>query len=375
MPVPVLPRLLVLLALLAAPLQAPAQGRPAAVDLEEVQIRDIAETVPVFAEVVTARDGAVASRVAGNVALVHVLPGDRVAEGDLLVELDRVLLDIRLAQAVARLAEADAGVRSASAQATRAEGVFARIAGLRETSSFSEGRFDDAQSDLLAARANLAEAEARRQTADALLAEARYLLDRTRIAAPFAGTVIAVTTIPGAYIQAGTSVVRMIDADAFEIEASVPGRYTGALRPGMAILAETDTGVTMGLEVRAVLPLEDQATRTRAVRFTAPGLGSLQNIAAGQSLTVSIPISAPRTALSVPKDALVQGRGGWTVYVEQDGAAQPRTIQIGAALGDRFEVLSGLNAGDMVVVRGNERLRPGQPIAAGGGAPAPAATN
>jgi multidrug efflux pump subunit AcrA (membrane-fusion protein) len=65
----------------------------------------------------------------------------------------------------------------------------------------------------------------------------------------------------------------------------------------------------------------------------------------------------------VPKDALVQGRGGWTVFVAQDGKAEPRTVQIGVALGERFEVLDGLRDGDMVVTRGNERLRPGQEIA------------
>jgi multidrug efflux pump subunit AcrA (membrane-fusion protein) len=63
------------------------------------------------------------------------------------------------------------------------------------------------------------------------------------------------------------------------------------------------------------------------------------------------------------KDALVQARGGWTVFVAEDGKAQPRAVNIGVALGDQYEVLSGLAPGDQVVVRGNERLRPGQDIA------------
>jgi multidrug efflux pump subunit AcrA (membrane-fusion protein) len=82
---------------------------------------------------------------------------------------------------------------------------------------------------------------------------------------------------------------------------------------------------------------------------------------------VSIPISAPREVLSVPKDALVQAGSGWTVFVSEEGKAQPRTVEVGVALGDRFEVLSGLAEGDLVVTRGNERLRPGQDIAPTGG--------
>jgi len=88
----------------------------------------------------------------------------------------------------------------------------------------------------------------------------------------------------------------------------------------------------------------------------------METIAIGQSITVNIPISDPRDVLSVPKDALVQARGGWTVFVSEEGVAQPRTVQIGVALGDRFEVLDGLEEGDVVVTRGNERLRPGQEI-------------
>jgi multidrug efflux pump subunit AcrA (membrane-fusion protein) len=77
-----------------------------------------------------------------------------------------------------------------------------------------------------------------------------------------------------------------------------------------------------------------------------------------------MPVAEPREVLSVPKDALVQGQGGWTVFVDEGGVAQVRPVRVGTALGDRFEVLSGLSEGDVVVVRGNERLRPGQPVEA-----------
>jgi hypothetical protein len=80
-------------------------------------------------------------------------------------------------------------------------------------------------------------------------------------------------------------------------------------------------------------------------------------------VTLDVPIGAEREVVVVQKDALVQARGGWTAFVNEEGKAAPRTVVIGAALGDRFEVLSGLVAGDEVVVRGNERLRPGQVIA------------
>lgn len=347
-----------------------AQGQAAAVGVQAVETRQLAETVPVFAEVTTARDGAVASRVAGNVDTVHVLAGTRVAKGDRLVELNRDLLAILVAQSEAQMAEAEAGIATARVRVDRTQTVLDRIVALRDSNAFSEGRFDDAQSDLLEAQSQLAEAIAREKSSEARLSEARYQLERSMIIAPFSGVVIEVNTIPGAFIQAGTPVVRLLDTDAFEVTAGVPARYVTFLEPGQIMQAGTETGDELTLELRAILPLEDTSTRTRAVRFAAPELGNLTNVAVGQSLTVLIPIGDAREVLSVPKDALVQARGGWTVFVAADGKAEPRPVTLGVALGDRYEVLSGLQAGEQVVVRGNERLRPGQEIA-----PSPVETN
>ncbi|ABG30984.1 efflux RND transporter periplasmic adaptor subunit [Roseobacter denitrificans] len=347
---------------LSVPSMAAAQGGPAAVGVETVEVKTIADTVPLFAEVVTAREGTIASRIAGTVDEIMVLEGASVDQGEMLATLDTELLDILARQAQARLAEARAGIVIAQTRVNRAANALARIEGLRNTASFSTSRFDDAQSDLFEANGLLAEAEARVQTAEATLAETRYQLDRARITAPYAGIVLEVQINPGEFIASGAAVVTLLDVQSMEIEASVPSKYVSVLQPGQAVAGSTETGVPLDLNVRVLLPVEDTATRTRPVRFTSSDLASLDRLAIGQSITINIPISAPREVLSVPKDALVQARGGWTVFVAADGTAQPRTVQIGVALGDRFEVLDGLSEGDVVVTRGNERLRPGQEI-------------
>ena len=341
-----------------------AQGRAAGVGVQAVEMRALAETVPVFAEITTARDGNVAGRVAGNVETVVVLAGSRVATGDLLVELNDDLLTIQVAQSEAQLAEAEAGIETARARVDRARIALDRIEALRGGSSFSQGRFDDAQADFLEAEAQFFEAQAREKSAQSRLAETRYQLERSQILAPFSGVVLEVNTIPGAFIQAGTPVVRLLDTEAFEVQANVPSRYTAFLQPGQTVVAKTEFGDELALQLRADLPVEDPSTRTRAVLFAAADPTDLNGAAVGQSLTVDIPVGEAREVLSVPKDALVQGQGGWTVFVAADDQAQPRPITLGVPLGDRYEVLSGLAPGDLVVVRGYERLRPGQAISA-----------
>lgn len=350
-------------AIAALATQTTAQPRAASVGVQTVEMRALAETVPVFAEVTTARDGDIAARVAGYVETVAVLAGARVATGDLLVELNADLLTIQVAQAQAQLAEAEAGIDTATARVDRARIALDRVDALRGGTAFSQGRFDDVRADFLEAEALFAEARARAKSAEARLTEAQYQLERSGIRAPFSGVVLEVNTIPGAYLQAGTPVVRLLDSDAFEVQANVPSRYTGFLEAGQIVKASTETGSDLMLELRAILPVEDPSTRTRAVLFAAPDLSTTADAAVGQSLTVDIPIAAARDVLSVPKDALVQGSGGWTVFVAADDQAQPRSVTLGVPLGDRYEVTSGLAPGDLVVVRGNERLRPGQAIA------------
>jgi len=362
-----MPRRLLSLALLCAALALPqtalSQGRAAAVGTETVDTRALSETVPVFAEIVTARNGTVASRVAGSVDSIHVLAGNAVEEGDVLVELNRDLLSIRVRQAAARIVEAEANIATAQVRLENAETNFDRIEALRDSAAFSQGRFDDVTAEVQVARAQLTEAQARLESSRAQLSEAEYQLERSTIVAPFSGIVLDVDTIPGAYIQAGTPLVTMLDIEAVEVEASIPARYVVNLSEGQEVRGALETGAEVALTLRAILPVEDSATRTRAVRFSSEGLAQVRNLAVNQSLTVDVPVGPAREVVSVPKDALVQGRGGWTVFVAAEGKAQPRNVQIGVPAGDRYEVVSGLARGDVVVVRGNERLRPGQDIA------------
>ncbi|PWR02528.1 efflux RND transporter periplasmic adaptor subunit [Meridianimarinicoccus roseus] len=348
---------------LAAPSGALAQGGPSLVRTDLVERREVAETVSVFGQVVATRESEVAVRVSGVVTEVRVETGAQVEEGAVLAVLDRELLQLELRSKQAALSEAEAGIEVAQAGLTLAERGFARVEGLRGTNAFSQGQFEDREGALARARGELAQAEARLLNAEAAADRAAYDLERAELRAPFGGTVLEVMVDPGEYVQTGAPVARLLDIHDLEIEANVPAEYVPAMAPGMVIDAALADGQPLQLTVRALLPTEYTATRTRPVRFTAD-LAALGNrVAVGQSLTLNAPRDVPRTLLLVPKDAVTQARGAWSVFVHEDGKAVPRTIEIGASFGAHFEVLSGLSEGDEVVVRGNERLRPMQDIA------------
>ncbi|MGJ8603530.1 MAG: efflux RND transporter periplasmic adaptor subunit [Marivita sp.] len=356
-----LARCAMIVVMLGLPLDVAAQGGPAGVSTEFVSTSTMAETVTVFGEVVAGRESAVAARVGGVAQEVPVRVGDRVAKGDLLASLDTELLEIEMAQAQAQIAIAEAGIAVSAARLDRAEKAFRRAETLRQNSTIAEAQLEERASDFAEANGSQQEAQARIQASINALEQARYRLDNAVVRAPFDAVVLEVATEVGQFIPAGSQVATLIDTSALEIEANVPARYVGALREDQMVTATTDIGDTVSLALRAILPTEFAATRTRPVRFALADPDA--NIAVGQTVTLDVPISAPREVLVVPKDALVQAQGGWSVFVNQDGKAMPRTVEIGVALNNSFEILSGLSEGDEVVVRGNERLRPGQDIA------------
>lgn len=347
-----------------------AQGRPAGVVTEIVETKLMAETVTVFGEIVTGRESAVAARVAGVAESVPLRVGDLVAAGDVLAQLDTELLTIEVDQSRAEIDIAKAGLTVADAQLERTNKALRRAETLKANSTIPQAQFDERTSDYAVALGNQQQASARVRAAENALKQAEYRLNNATVRAPFDAIVLQVTTEKGQFIAAGSQVATLLDQSAMEVEANVPARFISALRPAQSVEARTDTGGALGLQLRAILPTEFSATRTRPVRFTITSPDA--SVAVGQTVTLEIPVSAPNEVLVVPKDALVQAQGGWSVFVNAEGKAQPRTVEIGAALEGGFAVLSGLSAGDEVVVRGNERLRPGQDIAPSGARPAAA---
>lgn len=372
------PVLMVLAVYALLPAAAQAQGGAAGVVVETVETRSFTETAPVLGQFVASTNSVVASRIPGLIVEVFVQIGDRVNQGDPLVRLDTELLGIELRAADASRNEAATGLTVAEADLALARQAFERIERLKSSPAFSQGQFNDLERQLQRAQGQIAQAQARIRSADVSIARSRYNLQNASILAPFSGTILERQAQPGEYINTGSAVVSLLDQAHLEIVADVPASYINGLPEGREITVRLTGGEDYPVKVRAVLPRKSVATRTRPVRLTAPftetmSKGQIAPFAVGQSVTVLVPVSEEKSVLTVPKDALVQGRGGWIVYIAEEGKAQPRPVQIGAAVGNRFEVMSGLQEGQQVVVRGNERLQPGQDIMTGppGGGQAP----
>lgn len=347
------------------------RGRPVFVELDEVKRVALTQTVPVLGRMVPRQTGVVAARVAGPVARMNVQVGDRVATGDVLAVLVSDALHWQRELRAGEVAEYRGALTSARAKLAKARNELRRIKDLRRSAAFSRSRFEDQQHEVENLEGESVKATAELRQTQATLKLAEINLYNATVRAPYPGVVTKRHTVSGAYLGVGAPVVTLVNDEDLEIEADVPSTRLGGLPPGAILDVELEDRSRHKAVVRAVVPDENPLARTRAVRLTPSfdmnGAESIGRIAANQTVVLQVPIGAAREAVSIHKDAIVQRGGGAAAYIVENGKALLRRLRLGEAVGGRFEVLEGVNPGDMAVVRGNERLRPGQRVQVRGG--------
>lgn len=271
----------------------------------------------------------------GLVREIHFEEGQRVAKGQLLVQLD----DTKLAAA---LAEAEANLRLS-------ETTYARARQLFEEKLISQQEFDQADSAFTANRA--AVELMRRQLQDA------------RVYAPFAGIVGARQISPGQVITRNTTLTWLVDLDTVKVEVKVPERYLRQLQAGqsLAFTVAAYPDQTFRGEVYFISPQIEESTRTALVKARiANPAGVLRG---GMFASLDLTLQVREAAIVVPEPALMSNGNHFAVFiVDANGTAQVRPVEVGLRLAGQAEVLQGLAAGETVVVEGVQKLRPGAPV-------------
>ncbi|MDP6352501.1 MAG: efflux RND transporter periplasmic adaptor subunit [Alphaproteobacteria bacterium] len=338
----------------------------ALVGVDPVIVEPLAQTVPVIGRFVSRQSGTVAARVAGLVTKMSVQIGDRVARGQVLVVIDLERLTWQRDLARDTAAEMTALLAAATARFDKRRNELARLAGIRDSAAFSQARYDDTTQDAIEAEAAVAAATAVLGRVQTNLKLAEDDLRHARVRAPYDGVVSLRATEIGAYANVGSPVVSLINDTDLEVEADVPYNRIGGLAPGTVVTLRLDDASSHNAIVRAMGAEENPMSRTRLVRFTPAIENAKLPRAVGESVDVMLPLGARREVVTVHKDAVLKRQGLSLVYViDADGAAQIRPVELGEAVGPRFVVLGGVSPGESVVVRGNERLRPGQSVRVG----------
>ena len=276
----------------------------------------------------------VSAEVPGRIERLTGLEGRTVKAGDILAELNTELLKAALDQARASM---DFDAREVL-----------RVKDLLNSGVATSMEHDQAR----------AKADASKATFDA----ARAQLDRAVIYAPTSGVLNKVPVEKGEYVVPGAVVAEIVETDPVLVVVEVPESDMRYIRLGQTetILADALGGKEFTGRIRYISAVADPASRTTRAELVVPNGGG--ELKSGQIVTVHMERRTIPDAIMVPLSAAISLERGYRVFVVENGLAQPRDVKIGVLKGRDVQVLSGLSAGDDVIVRGHYYVGPGQKV-------------
>ncbi len=388
-------------------------GVPVAV--ARVERRELAAGQSFVGTVYPARVSDVGSAVDGRLVKLLVLEGEHVEARQPIAELLRGLLEIEREGAVAELerqrqmlAELKAGTRPEEIEQARAavaalearreyaRSRMERLTRLAERGTSTADELHDAQTELRQIEAQLrgsqaalalAEAGPRKeqiaQAAAAAAVQEAHLeriddqLAKHTIRSPFGGWVIERFAEEGQWVARGGLVARIAELDKVEIEVQVPELTIGSLARGAEVRLELDAAPhqTWIGRVERVVPQADLLSRSFPVKVSVENriVDGQPMLRGGMLARAWLPVGRTGLATVVPKDALVLGGPSAMVYCvdatadtatasASTGTVRPVPVSLGATIEGSVEIRGGLEPGQFVVIRGNERLRPGMVV-------------
>lgn len=326
---------------------AKAAARPAlTVSLTSPQTQDWPQVLPANGNVVAWQEAVIGAEIANfRITEVRVQVGDFVKKGQVLARIASDTVASELAEAKASVAELEASAGEARGNAERAKE-------LREKGFYSSQLNTQYQTAQHTAQARLAAARARQQAAD-------LKMSKTGVLAPDDGVISARSATVGSLTQPGQELFRLIRGGRLEWRAEVPSADLGKVKAGDAAVLTAPNGETVRGKVRAVAPSVDPQTRNGLVYADVPASTAVR---AGMFARGEFEL-AKSPALTVPQSSVVLREGFAYVFRMEDGerVAQIKIIP-GRRLGERIEVMSGLDATARVVATGAGFLADGDVV-------------
>jgi len=275
----------------------------------------------------------VASKLLARVLAVNVTAGKRVTAGELLVTLSN---DEQLSRV--RQAEADRDSMAAQLQLAKSEAN--RSAQLVKTNSISPSENETAQTRVQTSQASL-------DRANRAVEEAKVYLDYATVVAPFDGIVVDKAVQPGDTVSPGQTLLTLYDPTQMQLVANVRESLAMKLKVGQQLPARMESlGYECLATVSEVVPKADVSSRSFEVKVTGPCPAGVYS---GMFGRLMLPLEDERLLL-IPANSIQ--RVGQLTYVQvaSGNSLARRSVQLGRVFKDKMEVLSGLKAGEQVLI-------------------------
>jgi membrane fusion protein (multidrug efflux system) len=299
---------------------------PMPVETANVSVQSVSDRFEAVGTVEAIEEIIVVSEIDATVIKLPFEEGGIVRKGELLAQLD----DAQLAAEVART----------EALFTQSQNAYSRVKSVVDQDAGTPQELDNAFANMKIAEANVSLAKAK--------------LSKTRITAPFSGTVGSRKISIGTFLRTSEPITQLANLNEIRVNFSAPERYLAKLKRGAEV-------ITIKGRIIAIEPVLNNQTRSAEVvaRVQNPG----QKFRPGMSANISAILSERTEALTIPSEAVFATGGQSFVFVVQpDSTVSQVPITTGLQLVNSVEIISGLQAGQKVIKAGHQKLFPGAKV-------------
>ncbi|CAA6801232.1 MAG: Probable Co/Zn/Cd efflux system membrane fusion protein [uncultured Sulfurovum sp.] len=288
-----------------------------------------------------------ASESAGKVLKVYFDNGDTVKKGTLLVTLDSSILDKNIMASQASLREAEANYRKSNKDLKRYKTLLA-------DQSIAHSEYDA----IAFATTGL---KSRTSALQAGLDAQRIEKNKKKIYAPYDGIITSKMVELGEWVKTGEPIAQLVNPYVADITINIPEQFIHNIKKGDAIKVMVANEALTG-KVKAIIPIGDKNTRTFPLKVT---LKSKKILFEGMEVNIKLPNAQLDNALLIPRDGVIKRFGQQIVFTNSDGKAMMIPVSIVGYFQDKIAIESPmLKEGMPLVIKGNERIFPNQPIQA-----------
>jgi RND family efflux transporter MFP subunit len=317
-----------------------ADETPVPVVVTTVRSESFGANLTATGTVVSRSDARISGEVGGTLSWIAE-PGAKVSRGDTIarIEPDRLALTLRDNEAVLKRLEAQLSLLATQRKRLETLG-----------SVVSQSQLEEALSRERMAEQDVEQARVARD-------RARLDLNRAAVRAPFDGLVAERLQRAGEFVAGGAPLLRLVNDRDLEVVARAPLTSADTVTAGADVQLIDGDRRAAG-KVRAVIPVGDERSRMVELRIALTDQWRV-----GAPVRVEIAPRTLRKVVTVPRDAVILRQGAsYVMRVRPDNTAERVAVNIGPGQANQVQIDGTLNAGDRVIIRGGERLEPGQAV-------------
>ena len=334
-------------------------NRATLVEVIEAKKTKLYSLVPSYGRIISLEPYSIISKINEEVKKIYVLEGANVLKGQKLIELENKNIKRLIARYEAEILYSKDNLKFLNEELAIINDKLKRFLNLKENKVISNDLFDDLRIKKINLNKKVSKIEFDLKKLFYLLLSSKDDLNNTVIKSPINGNLIKLNVKLGSVLNKGVNIGSILDPQNNEIETSIRSDLASKLQPEFPVQIIVNDKI-LNSQIRAIIASENIKTGSRLLKIKIPKSLPMEFNFPNKRIQLRVPINDGKSRIIIPKDGLIADGIEKLVYIVEKNKVKRKKVTLGQSFKDQIEIKLGVNEGDLIVVKGNENIRPNQ---------------